>query len=102
MGVKGQVDAIVSAMGVQCAMGVRPPRSLVVPVRARIAQGQREEAPGRVEVLARRAERHQRAPALSLPLRGNLARSRSRARASAIERPHSDTTAALHRQTLPP
>lgn len=33
-----------------------PPRSFVVPVRTRIAQGQREESTRRVEALARRAE----------------------------------------------
>lgn len=41
-----------------------PPRPLVLPVRARIAQGQREETPGCVEALARRAEWAPGQPAL--------------------------------------
>lgn len=43
-----------------------PPRSFVLPVRARIAQGQREEAARRVEALAGRAQRGQAGPALRL------------------------------------
>lgn len=47
-----------------------PPRSFVLPVRARIAQGQREEAAGRVERLAGRAQRGQAGPALRLSATG--------------------------------
>lgn len=47
-----------------------PPRSFVLSVRARIAQGQREEAAGRVEGLAGRAQRGQAGPALRLSATG--------------------------------
>lgn len=47
-----------------------PPRSFVLSVRARIAQGQREEAAGRVEALARRAQRGQADPPLRLSATG--------------------------------
>lgn len=43
-----------------------PPRSFMLSVRARIAQGQREEPPGRVEALARRTEGSQAQPSLRL------------------------------------
>lgn len=47
-----------------------PPRSFVLSVRARIAQGQREETAGRVEALARRTERRQPEPSLRLSATG--------------------------------
>lgn len=47
-----------------------PPRSFVLSVRARIAQGQREEAARRVEALARRAQRGQAGPAFRLSATG--------------------------------
>lgn len=47
-----------------------PPRSFVLSVSARIAQGQREEAAGRVEALARRAQRGQADPPLRLSATG--------------------------------
>lgn len=43
-----------------------PPRSFMLSVRARIAQGQREEPPGHVEALARRTEGSQAQPSLRL------------------------------------
>lgn len=48
-----------------------PPRSFVVPVCARIAQGQREESARRVEALAGWAERGQ-APPLRLSASGQI------------------------------
>lgn len=47
-----------------------PPRPLVMPVGARIAQWQREEAAGRVEALARGTEDGQAEPSLRLRVTG--------------------------------